>query len=122
MEQLEQENQSLRDEVARLGALMEQLLAAQNQPAPQPATPVQRTVISEVATSAVPVSAQQPNAMPPGFPWGMPPGFMPDLPAPTFVQMPASSPVPVPAPPVVHTMPRVDDTIYHSEPSEGPIP
>ena len=68
MEQLEQENQSLRDEVARLGALMEQLLAAQNQPAPQPATPVQRTVISEIATSSVPVSAHQPNAMPPGFP------------------------------------------------------
>jgi hypothetical protein len=120
MEQLEQENQTLRDEVARLGALMEQLLAAQNQPAPQqPATPVQRTVISEIATSTVPVSAHQPNAMPPGFPWGMPPGFMPDLPAPTFAQMPASSPVPVPAPPVVHTMPRVDDTIYHSEASEG---
>ncbi|KAI5441128.1 hypothetical protein KIW84_010549 [Lathyrus oleraceus] len=84
MEQLEQENQTLRDEVARLGALMEQLLAAQNQPAPQqPATPVQRTVISEVATSSVPVNTHQPNAMPPGFPWGMPPGFMPDLPAPT---------------------------------------
>ena len=23
-------------------------------------------------------------------------------------------------PPIVHTLPRVEDTIYHSEPSEGP--
>ena len=119
MEQLEQENRELKEEVARLGALMEQLLAAQNQPAPTPATPAQRTVISEVATSTVPVSTHAPNAMPPGFPWGMPPGFMPDIPAPTFAQMPASSSVPIAAPPVVHTMPRVDDIIYHSEPSEG---
>ncbi|KAI5435630.1 hypothetical protein KIW84_022153 [Lathyrus oleraceus] len=58
--------------------------------------------------------------MPAGFPWGMPPGFMPDIPAPTFASMPASSPVIVIPPPVVHTIPRVDDTIYHSEPSEGP--
>jgi hypothetical protein len=33
MEQLEQESRELKEEVARLGALMEQLLAAQNQPA-----------------------------------------------------------------------------------------
>ncbi|KAI5432054.1 hypothetical protein KIW84_035984 [Lathyrus oleraceus] len=58
--------------------------------------------------------------MPAGFPWGMPPGFMPDIPAPTFASMPASSPVLAMPPPVVHTTPRVDDTIYHSEPSEGP--
>jgi hypothetical protein len=44
---------------------------------------------------------------------------MPDLPSPTLAQMPASSPVPNPVPPFVHTMPRVDDTIYHSEASEG---
>ncbi|KAI5394370.1 hypothetical protein KIW84_061161 [Lathyrus oleraceus] len=59
-------------------------------------------------------------AMPVGFPWGMPPGFMPDIPAPTFASMSASSPVLAMPPPVVHTIPRVDDTIYHSEPSEGP--
>ncbi|KAI5419558.1 hypothetical protein KIW84_043646 [Lathyrus oleraceus] len=58
--------------------------------------------------------------MPSGFPWGMPPGFIPDIPAPTFASMPASSPVLAIPPPVVHTAPRVDDTIYHSEPSEGP--
>ena len=122
MEQLEQENQSLRDEVARLGALMEQLLAAQNQPAQPPATPVQRTVVSEIVVPSVPAASAHfaSHAMPAGFPWGMPPGFMPDIPSPTFAHMPASSPVPVAAPPVVHTMPRVDDTIYHSEPSEGP--
>jgi hypothetical protein len=58
--------------------------------------------------------------MPTGFPWEMPPNFMPEGPAPTFASMPASSPVLVIPPLVVHTMPRVDDTIYHSEPSEGP--
>ncbi|KAI5420448.1 hypothetical protein KIW84_044299 [Lathyrus oleraceus] len=58
--------------------------------------------------------------MPAGFPWGMPPGFMPDIPAPTFTSMPASSPVLAMPPPIVHTIPRVDDTICHSEPSEGP--
>ncbi|KAI5424617.1 hypothetical protein KIW84_030703 [Lathyrus oleraceus] len=122
MDQLEQENRELKEEVARLGALMEQLVAAQNQPAQQPATPVQRTVISEVVASTVPAASApyMPNAMPVGFPWGMPPGFMPDIPAPTFAHMPASSPVPFAAPPAVHTMPRVDDPIYHSEPSEGP--
>ena len=82
MDQLEQENRELKEEVARLGALMEQLLAAQN----QPATPVQRTVISEIVTPTVPAASAHfaSHAMPAGFPWGMPPGFMPDIPAPTF--------------------------------------
>jgi hypothetical protein len=122
MDQLEQENRELKEEVARLGALMEQLLAAQNQPAQPPATPVQRTVISEIVAPTVPAASAHfvPHAMPAGFPWGMPPGFMPDIPAPTFASMSASSPVLAAAPPVVHTIPRVDDTIYHSEPSEGP--
>jgi hypothetical protein len=44
---------------------------------------------------------------------------MPDIPAPTFASMLASSPVLAMPPPVVHTIPGVDDTIYHSEPSEG---
>ncbi|KAI5402070.1 hypothetical protein KIW84_066515 [Lathyrus oleraceus] len=96
MDHLEQENRELKDEVARLTALMEQFLAAQNQPSPMPATPPQRTVIFEVASSTVPAAT------------------------PTFASMPASSPVIAMPPPVVHTMPRVDDTIYHSEPSEGP--
>ena len=50
----------------------------------------------------------------------MPPNFMSEGTAPTFGSLPASSPVLVVPPPVVHTIPIVDDTIYHSEPSEGP--
>ncbi|KAI5436560.1 hypothetical protein KIW84_022892 [Lathyrus oleraceus] len=97
MDQLEQENRELKEEVARLSALMEQFSAAQNQPSPPPATPPQRIVISEVVSSTVPAANAHfmPNAMPAGLVLAMPP-------------------------PVVHTTPRVDDTIYHSEPSEGP--
>ena len=58
--------------------------------------------------------------MPAGFPWGMPLNFMPEGFAPAFVSMPASSPVNFVPPLVVHTLPRVEDTIYHSESSEGP--
>ena len=58
--------------------------------------------------------------MPAGFPWGMPPNFVSEGFAPTFASMPASSPVMSGPPLVVHTLPRVEDTIYHSEPSEGP--
>ncbi|KAI5404803.1 hypothetical protein KIW84_051823 [Lathyrus oleraceus] len=122
MDHLEQENRELKEEVARLSALMESFLAAQNQPSLTPATPPQRTVISKVVSSIVPAASAHfmPTAMPARFPWGMPPNFMPEIPAPTFASMPASSPVIVVPPPVVHTVPRVDDTIYHSEPSEGP--
>jgi hypothetical protein len=74
-----------------------------------------------VATSTVPaiVTHFAPN-MPAGFPWGMLPNFMPEGFAPTFASMPASSPVMSVPPPVVHTIPRVEDTIYHFDPSEGP--
>jgi hypothetical protein len=122
MEHLEQENREMKDEIARLTAMMEFVLAAQNQPSPTPATPPQRTVIFEVVSSTVPAASAHfvPTAMSSEFPWGMPPGFMPNIPAPTFSSMPASSPVLAMPPPVVRTVPRVDDTIYHSEPSEGP--
>ncbi|KAI5388024.1 hypothetical protein KIW84_073929 [Lathyrus oleraceus] len=92
------------------------------QSSPTPSTPPQRTVISEIVSSTVPAASAHfvPTALPAGFPWGMPPNFMPEGPAPTFASMPTSSPVLVVPPPVVHTLPRVDDTIYHSEPSEGP--
>ena len=122
MDHLEQENRELKEEVARLTALMESLMAAQSQSSPTPSTPPQRTVISEIVSSTVPAASAHfvPTAMPTGFPWGMPPNFMPEGPVPTFASLPASSPVLAVPPPVVHTLPRVDDTIYHSEPSEGP--
>ncbi|KAI5396379.1 hypothetical protein KIW84_062545 [Lathyrus oleraceus] len=75
MEHVEQENGDLKDDIARLTAMMEGL----------------------------------------SFPNFVPEGFVP-----TFASMPASSPVMFVPPPVVHTLPRVEDTIYHSESSEGP--
>ncbi|KAI5420381.1 hypothetical protein KIW84_044244 [Lathyrus oleraceus] len=122
MDHLEQENRELKEEVARLTALMESLMAAQSQSSPTPLTPPQRTVISEIVSSTVLAASAHfvPTAMPTGFPWGMPPNFMPEGPVPTFASLPASSPVLAVPPPIVHTLPRVDDTIYHSEPSEGP--
>ena len=122
MDHLEQENRELKEEVARLTTLMESFLAAQSQSSPTPLTPPQRTVISEIAFSTVPAASAHfsPTAIPAGFPWGMPANFVPEGLAPTFASLPASSPVLAVPPSVVHTMPRVDDTIYHSEPSEGP--
>ncbi|KAI5444385.1 hypothetical protein KIW84_012858 [Lathyrus oleraceus] len=122
MDHLEQENRELKEEIARLSALMESFLAAQSQSSPTPSTPSYRTVINEIVSSTVPAARAHflPTAMPSGFPWGMPPSFMLDIPAPTFASMSASSPVLAVPPPVVHTVPRVDDTIYHSESSEGP--
>ncbi|KAI5420906.1 hypothetical protein KIW84_044662 [Lathyrus oleraceus] len=86
-----------------------------------PATPPpQRTVISEVDTSIVPaLAAHFAPAIRVGFPWGMPPNFVPEDFAPIFASMQTSSPVMSVPPPVVQTLPRVEDTIYHSEPSEG---
>ncbi|KAI5425163.1 hypothetical protein KIW84_031099 [Lathyrus oleraceus] len=121
MEHLEQENRELKDEITRLTTMMESVLAAQSQSSPTPVTPPVRTVISEVATSTVPAAAAHfAPTMPAGFPWGMPSNFVPEGFAPTFAFMPVSSPVMSVPPPVVHTLPRVEDTIYHSEPSEGP--
>ncbi|KAI5427166.1 hypothetical protein KIW84_032548 [Lathyrus oleraceus] len=93
-----------------------------SQSSPTPSTPPQRTVISEIVSSTVPAASAHfsPTSIPTGFPWGMPPNFMPEGPTPTFASMSTSSSVLVVPPPVVHTMPRVDDTIYHSELSEGP--
>ncbi|KAI5444883.1 hypothetical protein KIW84_013237 [Lathyrus oleraceus] len=96
MDHSEQENRELKEEVARLTALMESFLAAQSQSSPTPSTPPQRTVISEVVTSIVPAATAH---------------FAPSMPAGPVMSVP---------PPVMHTLPRVEDTIYHSEPSEGP--
>ena len=121
MEHLEQEDRELKDDISRLTAMMESVLAAQSQASPTPATPPTRNVISEVVTSTVHAATAHfaPN-LPAGFPWGMPPNFVPKGFAPTFASMPASSPVMSVPPPIVHTLPRVEDTIYHSEASEGP--
>ncbi|KAI5410512.1 hypothetical protein KIW84_055862 [Lathyrus oleraceus] len=122
MEHLEQENRALKDEIARLTTMMESVLAAQSEFSPTSATPPpQRTVISEVATSTIPATAAHlaPN-MHAGFPWGMPPNFVPEGFAPTFASMLASSLVMYMPPLVMHTLPRMEDTIYHFEPSEGP--
>ncbi|KAI5438126.1 hypothetical protein KIW84_024027 [Lathyrus oleraceus] len=122
MDHLEQENRELKEEVARLTALMESFMAAHSQSSLTPSTPPQRTIISEIASSTVPTASAHfaPTAMPAGFPGRMPPNFIPEGPAPTFASLPASSPVLAVPPHVMNTMPRVDDTIYHSEPSEGP--
>ncbi|KAI5396192.1 hypothetical protein KIW84_062407 [Lathyrus oleraceus] len=57
MEHLEQENRELKEEIDRLTAMMESVLAAQSQSSPTHATPLpQRTVISEVATSTMPAT------------------------------------------------------------------
>ncbi|KAI5445327.1 hypothetical protein KIW84_013528 [Lathyrus oleraceus] len=57
MDHLEQENRELKEEVAKLSALMESFLAAQNQSSPTPATSPQRTVISEIVSSTVPAAS-----------------------------------------------------------------
>ncbi|KAI5401482.1 hypothetical protein KIW84_066087 [Lathyrus oleraceus] len=111
MEYLEQENRDLKEEIS-----------TQSQSSPTPATPPpQRTVISEVDTSTVPaIVVHLAPTMPAGFSWGVPPNFMPEGFAPTFAYMSASSQVMSVPPPIVHTLPLVEDTIYHSETSEGP--
>lgn len=78
MNHLEQENREIKEEVARITALIESVIAAQNQPSSTFATPSQRTVISEVVSMLVPVipSSQSASAMHTGFPWGMPHKFM----------------------------------------------
>ncbi|KAI5444523.1 hypothetical protein KIW84_012960 [Lathyrus oleraceus] len=58
--------------------------------------------------------------MPARFPWGMPPNFMHEGYAPTFAHIPISSLVMSVPPPVVHTLPCIEETIYHFESSEGP--
>ncbi|KAI5431837.1 hypothetical protein KIW84_035835 [Lathyrus oleraceus] len=66
------------------------------------------------------IARQSGPSMSTGFPWGMPPNFMPEGYAPTFVYLLASSSVMSVLPHIIHTLPRVEDTVYHSELSEGP--
>ncbi|XP_050909208.1 uncharacterized protein LOC127122979 [Lathyrus oleraceus] len=113
----------MKDEIVRLTVLMESVIATQNQTSPPPTTPPsQRTIISEISSPSVPIVAtsQSSPAMPAGFPWGTPPNFIHEGYAPTFASLPASSLVMFVPPPIVHTLPCVEETIYHSEPSGGP--
>lgn len=100
---------------------MESLIITQSQAAQVPVTPQQWTVISEITLTTVSVApAKQPaHSMPAGFHWGMPQNFIPKGYAPTIAPMPTSRPVMSTPSLVVHVMPRVEETIYHSEPSEG---
>lgn len=54
------------------------------------------------------------------IPWGMPQNYVPEGYALTIAHMSASCPVMSTPSPVMHVMPRVKETIYHSDPSEGP--
>lgn len=71
---------------------------------------------------SVPIVAasQSVPTTPARFPWGMAPNFVPKGYAPTFSSMPTSRPVLSVPPTIVHTLPRVEETIYNSEPSENP--
>ncbi|GAU51647.1 hypothetical protein TSUD_414690 [Trifolium subterraneum] len=83
---LEQENRELHEEVTtlragmeRLTAMVESLIAAQNQsptpPSPRSTqAPVQTTEVVNIPTSVPPVGAPQ-YQMPEGYPWGMPYNF-----------------------------------------------
>ncbi|KAI5395994.1 hypothetical protein KIW84_062263 [Lathyrus oleraceus] len=103
-------------------SLMEFVIAAHNQLSLPPTTPPPlRTVISKISSSSLPVVASQSApAMPAGFPWGMPPNFVLEGYAQTFSYVSASSLVLSVPPSIVYTLPHVEDTIYHSEPSKGP--
>ena len=84
MDNLEQENPELRkevsalkDDMANLTALMESLVADQNQP---PIVQPQQTIVTSEAPT-VPISATlvvAQNRIPPGYPWGMPESFVPE--------------------------------------------
>lgn len=101
--------------------LLWNLIATQSQAAPISATPQQRTVIFEISLTLVFVALvnQPAYSILVGFPWGMPKFYVPEGYAPTIAPMSTSRLV-MSIPPVVHVMPRVEETIYHSESSEVP--
>ncbi|XP_050897789.1 uncharacterized protein LOC127104657 [Lathyrus oleraceus] len=106
----------------RLTAYVEALVAAQNQSSPTLSIKAQNTVISKIVialTYVVQVSSPQ-YQMPNGYPWGMPLNFTPEGCQPgaqptTFVPTPIMF---VPAL-VVHTVPHINEPIFHAEASEG---
>ncbi|XP_050915409.1 uncharacterized protein LOC127130447 [Lathyrus oleraceus] len=122
MDNLEPENRVLKEEVSRLTALMDSLIVAQSQTAPTLATPQQRTVILEIISMPVFVVSinQHAHSMHAGFPWGMPLNYVPEGYASIVSPMSTSLPVMSTHSSVVHVMPCVKETIYHSKPFEGP--
>ncbi|XP_050908569.1 uncharacterized protein LOC127122244 [Lathyrus oleraceus] len=121
MDQMELENRELKDEVSKLTTLMESFIAAQNQPAPTYTNP-QRTVISEIIVTPVPgfPTIQPAQAMHSRFMWGIPTNFVPEGYAPTATLMLTSNPIMSSPPPIMNAFPRVEETIYHFDPYEGP--
>ncbi|XP_050897015.1 uncharacterized protein LOC127103815 [Lathyrus oleraceus] len=99
---------------------MEALVASQNQPPPPPQTPLQRTVIFEIASkpiSMAPVNSPQ-HHMPTSFPWGMPPNFVPEGYQPD-IEVPMAQPMMSVPPLVVHVVPYIEETVFHDDQSEA---
>lgn len=65
-------------------------------------------------------ASQPTQVMPAGFPRGMPPNYVLEGYGPTVAPISASRSIMSTPPHVVHVMPHVEETIYHSEPFEGP--
>lgn len=125
MDRLEQENRELRKELTtlrdsyeRLTAMMETLVATQNQ-SPPPQTPLQRTVISKIVS--MPISVAQVSApqdhMPLGFPWVITPHFVPEGYQSAVVVTMAQRVMSV-SPPMVHAAHYVEEHVFHAEQSE----
>lgn len=122
MSQLEQENQELREEVIALKdslerrtAMMETLVATQNQSSNNSQDPLQRTTIFENVSTPIPLAPvnDQQYHMPSSFPWGILHGYMPTRYLPqndealivtTVMSVPSSR---------VHTTPYNEENIYH---------
>ena len=127
MENLEQENRELREEVTalktsmdNLNALMEQLVAAQNQPplVPPYAQPPQTTVTYKgplVPIYVTSITAAQ-NHMPQGYPWGMPGNFMPEGYNLDALVAPIVQATTTLAPHVVHVTPAARNEIHYDPP------
>ncbi|XP_058727116.1 uncharacterized protein LOC131598545 [Vicia villosa] len=128
MDHLEQENRYLREEVvslkadmANFTALVEQLVAAQNQPLPPPPPPhsFQATIIYEIQdipVTAVPVVSAAQYRMPQGYLWGMPKNFVPDGYTLAAQVVYLAQPVAVSTPPVMNATP-----VFNRDP-EIPFP
>ena len=117
MDNFKQENRELHEEVSalkadmdNLTALMESLVAAQNQPpSVQPQQIKATTEAPTIPVSSTPAVIQ--NPMPQGYPWGMTENCVPE----GFNLGPQDTPVVqttvTPAPPVVHDTPAAPPSV-----------